>query len=149
MGNRKALAENWGDDDKRRAAISSLVGKALTWQEEIGNHLLLWNDWIDGHRGAFEVQLTESQWQSLAEGRKQLPNESGSTYVLDKVKLCRKRSTPLTDAELVPFLIRGLFHPEIRSVMMGNPPISINAFLIENRRLEIISDSLADSSASK
>ncbi|KAK4024894.1 hypothetical protein OUZ56_010389 [Daphnia magna] len=38
--NRKALAENWGDDDKRRAAINSLFGKALTWQEEIGNHLL-------------------------------------------------------------------------------------------------------------
>ncbi|EFX67803.1 hypothetical protein DAPPUDRAFT_330693 [Daphnia pulex] len=130
--NRKALAENWGDDDKRRAAISSLFGKALTLQEEIGNHLLLWNDWIDGLRGAFEVQLTESQWQALVEGRKQLPNEPGSTYVLDKVKLCRKRSIPLTDAELISFLIRGLLHPGIQSVMMEN-----------------ISDSPVGSSASK
>ncbi|KZS21143.1 Uncharacterized protein APZ42_012000, partial [Daphnia magna] len=140
MVNRKALAENWVDGDKRRAAISSLFGKALTWQEEIGVNLIQWNDWINGIRGAFELQLTESQWQAMVEGRKQLPDESGSTYVLDKVKLCRRRAVPLTDAELIPFLIRGLLHPGIQSVMMGNPPISVNAFLIEIRRLESISD---------
>ena len=139
--NRKALAENWGDDVKRRAAISTLFGKALTWQEEIGVNLLQWNDWIAGLRGAFEVQLTEGQWQALVEGRKQQPNETGSAYVLDKVKLCRRRSVPLTD--VVPFLIRGLHRPEIRSVMMGNPPISVNDFLIEVRRLENIADPVA------
>ena len=139
--NRKALAENWGDDVKRRAAISTLFGKALTWQEEIGVNLLQWNDWIAGLRGAFEVQLTEGQWQALVEGRKQQPNETGSAYVLDKVKLCRRRSVPLTD--VVPFLIRGLHRPEIRSVMMGNPPISVNDFLIDVRRLENIADPVA------
>ncbi|XP_045033965.1 uncharacterized protein LOC123475399 [Daphnia magna] len=149
MVNRKALAENWVDGDKRRAAISSLFGKALTWQEEIGVNLIQWNDWINGIRGAFELQLTESQWQAIVEGRKQLPDESGSTYVLDKVKLCHRRAVPLTDAELIPFLIRGLLHPGIQSVMMGNPPISVNAFLIEIRRLESISDSPVGSSASK
>ncbi|EFX76913.1 hypothetical protein DAPPUDRAFT_248406 [Daphnia pulex] len=96
------------------------------------------------------VQLTEGQWQAMVEGRRQLPNESGSTYVLEKVKLCRRRATPLTDAELIPFLIRGLLHPEMRSAMMCIPPISVNAFLIEIRRLESISYSLlTDSSASK
>ncbi|KAK4035899.1 hypothetical protein OUZ56_027978 [Daphnia magna] len=133
MVNRKALAENWVDGDKRRAAISSLFGKALTWQEEIGVNLIQWNDWINGIRGAFELQLTESQWQAMVEGRKQLPDESGSTYVLDKVKLCRRRAVPLTDAELIPFLIRGLLHPGIQSI----------------RRLESISDSPVGSSASK
>ena len=141
--NRKALAENWGDDVKRRAAISTLFGKALTWQEEIGVNLLQWNDWIAGLRGAFEVQLTEGQWQALVEGRKQQPNETGSAYVLDKVKLCRRRSVPLTDVEMVPFLIRGLHRPEMRSVMMGNPPISVNDFLIKVRRLENIADPVA------
>jgi hypothetical protein len=57
-----------------------------------------WNDWINGFREAFELQLTEGQWQAIVKGRRQLPNESGSTYVLDKVKLCRRRATPLTDA---------------------------------------------------
>lgn len=33
MVNRKALAENWGDDNMRRVAIGSLFGNALTWQE--------------------------------------------------------------------------------------------------------------------
>lgn len=59
--NRKALAENWGDDDKRRAAISSLFGKALTWQEEIGVNILDWDDWLLALRGSFEVRLTEGQ----------------------------------------------------------------------------------------
>ena len=96
-------------------------------------------------RGAFEVQLTEGQWQALVEGRKQQPNETGAAYVLDKVKLCRRRSIPLTDVELIPFLIRGLHRPEMRSVMMGNPPVSVNDFLVEVRRLENIADSVAGS----
>ncbi|KAI9553751.1 hypothetical protein GHT06_019003 [Daphnia sinensis] len=87
-------------------------------------------------------------WLQLV-NRKQLPNESGSTYVLDKLKLCRKRSIPLTNAELIPFLIRGLLHPGIQSAMMCTPPVSVNAFLIEIRRLESISDSPVSSSASK
>lgn len=40
--NRKALAENWDDGDTRRAAVSSLFGQALTWQEEIGVNVPLW-----------------------------------------------------------------------------------------------------------
>lgn len=145
--NRKALAENWGDAEKRRAAISSLSGKALTWQEEIGVNIPQWDDWINGLRGAFEVQLTEGQWQVLVEGRKQLPGESGCAYALDKVKLCRRRATALTDAELTPYLIRGLYRPEMRSVMMGNPPASINAFLTEVRRLESISEPVTNPSS--
>ncbi len=91
------------------------------------------------------MQLTESQWQTLVEGRKQQLNQTGSAYVLDKVKLCRRRFLPLTDVELIPFLIRRLHRPEMRSVMMGNPPFSVNDFFIEVRRLEDIVDSLAGS----
>lgn len=141
--NRKALAENWGDDDKRRAAISSLFGKALTWQEEIGVNILDWDDWLLALRGSFEVRLTEGQWQAMVEARRQLPNEPGSTYVLEKIKICRRRSTPLNDVELIPYLIRGLYHPAHVSVMMGNPPASVNAFLVEIRRLENISEAVA------
>ncbi|KZS20857.1 Uncharacterized protein APZ42_012348 [Daphnia magna] len=136
--NRKALAEGWQDADKRRAAISSLFGKALTWHEEIGINLPQWDDWIGSLRGTFEIQLTESQWQKLVEERKQLPNETGSAYVLDKVKLCRRRAIPINDAEMTPYLIRGLYRPEIRSVLMGNPPATVNDFLVELRRLEAI-----------
>lgn len=145
--NRKALAEGWQDADKRRAAISSLYGKALTWHEEIGTNIPLWADWLNNLCGTFEIQLTESQWQIQVEERKQLPNETGSAYVLDKVKLCRRRAIPINDGELIPFLIRGLIRPEIRSVMMGNPPATVNAFLTELRRLESISESPSDSTA--
>ena len=34
--NKKATAENWGDDEKQRLAAYSLSGVALTWQENIG-----------------------------------------------------------------------------------------------------------------
>ncbi|KAK4021403.1 hypothetical protein OUZ56_003320 [Daphnia magna] len=92
--NRKALAEGWQNADRRRAAISSLFGKAITWNEEIGINIPLWDDWLDSLRGTFEVQLTE----------------------------------------------------KIRSVMMGDPPATVNAFLAELRRLEAISVSPFDSS---
>lgn len=59
---RRALAEGWQHVDKSRAAISSLFGKALTWQEEIGINLPQWDDWIESLRKTFETQLTESQW---------------------------------------------------------------------------------------
>ncbi|KZS06632.1 Uncharacterized protein APZ42_029854 [Daphnia magna] len=93
--NRKAPTEGWQDADKRRAAISSLFGKALTWHEEIGLILSLWADWLANLRGTFEIQLIESQWQLLVEERKQSPNEPGSAYVLHKVKICRWELFPL------------------------------------------------------
>ncbi|XP_045036887.1 uncharacterized protein LOC116935801 [Daphnia magna] len=62
-------------------------------------------------------------------------------------KLCRRRATALTDAELTPYLIRGLYRPEMRSVIMGNPPASINAFLTEVRRLESISEPVTNPSS--
>ncbi|XP_045023368.1 uncharacterized protein LOC123467561 [Daphnia magna] len=66
---------------------------------------------------------------------------------LAEVKLCRRRAIPINDGEMIPFLIRGLIRPELRSVMMGNPPATVNAFLTELRRLESISESPSDSTA--
>ena len=51
--NQKAVAENWGDAEKRRAAVASLCGQALTWQDEIGNRIADWDDWSQGLRDAF------------------------------------------------------------------------------------------------
>ena len=138
--NQKAVAENWGDAEKRRAAVASLCGQALTWQDEIGNRIVDWDDWSQGLRDAFEIQLTESQWQVIIETRRQLPAEPGSTYVLDKIKICRRRPIQMTEIQMIPFLIRGLNNPAHQSVMMGNPPVTIANFLTELRRLEAISD---------
>lgn len=52
---------------------------------------------------------------------------------------------PINDGEMIPYLIRGLYRPGIRSVLMGNTPVTINAFLTELRRLELISESPSDS----
>ena len=137
--NQKAVVENWGDAEKRRAAIASLYGPALTWQDEVGVALVDWDDWARGIRHAFEIQLTESQWQVIVETRRQHASESGPSYVLEKIKICWMRPTPMTELEMIPFLIRGLNSPAHMSVMMGRPPVTIADFLIELRRLEAIS----------
>ena len=137
--NQKGVVENWGDAEKRRAAIASLYGPALTWQEEVGVNFVDWNDWVLGIRHAFEIQLTESQWQVMVETRRQQAAESGSSYVLEKIKICRRRPNPMTELEMIPFLIRGLSNPAHMSVMMGHPPVTIADFLVELRRLEAFS----------
>ena len=137
--NRKATTQHWGDDERRRAAIGSLYGQALTWHDEIGVNIADWTDWVGGLRAAFETQLTESQWQTLVESRSQFATESGSTYVLEKLRICRRRSTPLTEPQMIPFLIRGLYNPVHQSVMMVNPPATITDCLAKLRRLEAIS----------
>ena len=60
-------------------------------------------------------------------------------YVLEKLRICRRRSTPLTEPQMIPYLIRGLYNPAHQSVMMVNPPATITDFLAELRRLEAIS----------
>lgn len=135
--NRKAVLANWGGAERRLAAIGSLYGQALTWQEEIGVNIADWDDWVRGIRNAFEL-LSDDQWRTAVESRRQLPGETGTNYVLEKLKLCRMRSIPLTEPETIPYLIRGLNSTEQRTIMMGNPPQTIANFLAELRRLEAI-----------
>lgn len=138
--NRRALSDKWTDQQKRRAAAGSLAGSALVWHDEIGTHLNDWNGWIQALRAAFEVRLTLNQWVALVENRQQQPDESGTHYVLKKVKLCRRCPNHLNEHQIVPYLIRGLSNANHVSVMMGNPPLTIADFLIELRRLEEISN---------
>lgn len=84
--NKKATAENWGDDEKQRLAAYSLSGVALTWQENIGITLQNWENCIQGLKDAFEVRLTEEQCQMAVEGRRQLSTESACSYVMEKLK---------------------------------------------------------------
>ena len=63
--NQKAAVEYWGDTEKRRAAVASLRGEALTWQDEVGNHIADWDDWSrlrEDFRMLSKLNLTESQW---------------------------------------------------------------------------------------
>lgn len=138
--NRKATSENWNDDQKKRAAIGSLTGPALTWHEQIGINLNGWNDWLQGLRDTFEVQLTEGQWQMMIEGRRQGASETACSYVMEKLKICRRSPTVLTEAQMIPYLIRGLFNPNHMTVVMVNPPNTIANFLAELRRLEALSN---------
>ena len=76
--NRGATTQHWGEDERRRAAIGSLCGQALTWHDEIGVNIADWTDCLGELRAAFETQLTESQWQTLVESRSQFATESGA-----------------------------------------------------------------------
>ena len=108
---RKSNAENWTPDERRRAAIGTLVGAAFTWQERVGNALATWDPWLLGLRNAFEAPLSTAQWQVFVEGRRQRPGETGSNYVMEKLQLAARRATPPDDAEIIPYLIRGLANP--------------------------------------
>jgi hypothetical protein len=146
---RKSNAENWTPDERRRAAIGTLVGAAFTWQERVGDALATWDPWLLGLRNAFEAPLSTSQWQILVEGRRQKPGESGSNYVMEKLQLAARRATPPDDAEIIPYLIRGLANPFHQAALMTQTPADIAAFLVEIRRLEELTTSNELSSASQ
>jgi hypothetical protein len=133
---RKSNAENWTPVERRRAAIGTLVGAAYTWQERVGHALATWDPWLLGLRNAFEAPLSTSQWQILVEGRRQKPGESGSNYVMEKLQLAARRATPPDDAEIIPYLIRGLANPFHQAALMTQTPVDIAALLVEIRRLE-------------
>ena len=135
--NRKAANETWNDGQKRRAAAGTLTGAALTCHDEIGVGIANWDAWLQGLRAAFEVRLSHSQWQLLVESRRQLPNESGSNYTMEKLKICRRCPTVLDEAQTILHLIRGL-STQFQTIMMVNPPATVAEFLVEIRRLEAI-----------
>ncbi|KAK4028313.1 hypothetical protein OUZ56_017593 [Daphnia magna] len=133
---RVALVEGWNDDVKRRVAISKLGGIAKNWQDLTGHGLGNWDDWLDGCRITFRPRLTLVEWGVKVEGRRQLPGESGAQYALEKAKLCRLCPHPLTEPEIVFYLIRGIQLVEQRSALMSNPPNTIAEFIDTVQRLE-------------
>ncbi len=78
------------------------MGAALTWNDEIGTHILDWTQWIQALRTTFEIRLTEGQFQLMVEGRRQMLGETGTAYVMDKLKICRRSSTSLTEPQIIP-----------------------------------------------
>ena len=49
--------------------------------------------------------------------------------MLEKLRICRRRSTPLTKPQMIPYLIRGLYNPAYQSVMMVNQPATTTDFI--------------------
>ena len=134
--NQKALAEGWADADTLRAAIGALSGKALDWQAGIGHAINNWTDWSTALLTQFDIKLNEFQWMLMVEGRKQLPNESGSDYALTKRTMIVRRATPVTNQEMVRALIRGLNNSDHRAAMLNNEPANLTEFIAEINRLE-------------
>ena len=78
----------------------------------------------------------------MVEGRKQLPNESGSDYALTKRTMIVRRATPVTNQEMVRALIRGLNNSDHRAAMLNNEPANLTEFIAEINRLEGITKPL-------
>ena len=135
--NRRAIAETWTNDEKRRAAIGALQGNALTWHEVIGTNHADWPEWITALRDTYSENLTETQWVIKTEQRRQLPGESISNYFMEKIILLRQRPNGAPpEAEMIPFIVRGLRDSSVRSAVMSQQIATLDAFLIEVRRLE-------------
>ena len=136
---RESTAENWAPADRRRAAIGSLTGIAYNWHERIGVALNDWDAWLQGLRNAFDAPLSTSQWQALVESRRQRPGEPGTNYVIEKLELGARRLNPPNEAEMIPYLIRGLSNPFHQAALMTQTPADVATFLTEIRRLESLS----------
>jgi len=136
--NRAAVVDEWDQAMLRRVAISKLTGPALTWQNQTGHAVGLWNDWIVALRAMFHPQLSIAEWVLKVESKRQLPGESGAQYAMDKVKICRLCPIVLAEQDMIPYLIRGLHRPEQAAAMMGNVPLTIELFVNRIRVLEQI-----------
>lgn len=75
----------------------------------------------------------------MVESRRQVPGESGAQYALEKARLCRRCPIQLAEADIVPYLLRGLLRPEHASVLMNPVPPDVATFIDTIRRLEAIS----------
>lgn len=133
---RVAVVEGWTEADRRRVAIIKLSGVAARWHDQAGHAFPDWQAWMTQIRAAFEPKLTMADWGQMVEGRKQQIGESGVQYALDKMKICRRCPIDIPEADLIPYLIRGLNRPEHIAVFMATPPRDLTEFLATVRRLE-------------
>ena len=139
--NQTAVAEQWNDNDRRRAAIGTLRGTALKWHEQFGAEPtnLIWGGWEAALRNAFVVPLTESEWAIMVENRIQGTNETAADYVMEKNDMFRRRpGPPMAEIDRIPFLIRGLSSMELRCSLMAAMPVTLGNFLTAIRTKEAI-----------
>jgi hypothetical protein len=134
----KATRENWNHAARREAAIRSLKpgSKAEEWQDSVGADKGTWTEWLRAIKLAFNDTMSPLQWEMMVEGRKQAKGESGSSYVLDKVSLLRKRTTPMQEDEMIDYLTRGLYDDKHQSVIYGKDIVTIEEYLLVLNRLE-------------
>ena len=135
---RVAAAENWDEANKQRVAIGKLVGVAAHWHDNSGFALPDWNAWVAQIRATFEPRMTLAEWCLLVENRRQLPGESGAQYALEKAQICRRCPLTLAEADMIPYLVRGLLRPEHMSVLMNPLPATVTAFVDIIRHLEAV-----------
>lgn len=84
---RKSTVEGWSGKDTLKAAIGALFGRALTWNDLVGHKYTDWIDWRNAIKRTLSEELTQAQWNTKVEARKQGRNEPGRNYVMDKVIL--------------------------------------------------------------
>ena len=133
---RRSTVEGWNGPNTRKAAVGALTGRALTWNDLVGSKHTDWTDWRRAIIRTFSEELTESQWNVKVETRKQGRGEPGRSYVMDKVILLRQRTVPLTEEEMIPYLVRGLLDPLQKSAVMARDIVTVDELLAELRRLE-------------
>ena len=142
----RSLAKNWQPEAQKRAAQSTLVGRARTWDLAAGQNLDF-QAWRAAITANFGRLLTEEQWKQMTEARVQRVGETGITYAMDKLQQLREKpGTALTPGEMVKFIIKGLYDPSQKAVLYlyhqqrqaaQNPPADVlNDFLDRMRQVE-------------
>ena len=107
--NECAAAEGWRNDDRRRAAISTLRGNARKWHLDFGVGLNDWDAWKAALNRYFVEPMDEIEWKFKMEARIQQMDEATKDYLIQKNYLFRKHPrAPLPEQEKIPFFICGL-----------------------------------------
>ena len=128
--NECAAAEGWGNDDRRRAAVSTLRGNARKWHLDFGIGLNDWDAWEAALNRYFVEPMDEIEWKFKMEARIQQVGKATKDYLVQKNYLFRKHPrAPLPEPEKIPFFIRGLRSPDVRAVMLTIKPQTMDDFV--------------------
>ncbi|KAI9550806.1 hypothetical protein GHT06_005079 [Daphnia sinensis] len=121
--------ENWEPADHLRAALAKLAGAAYHWYETTAQTHNTWRGWRAALLTAFGRTLTIEEWSKMVESRRQLPGETTSSYVYDKLQICRRCPVDLPEREQVKRLAWGLLRPEHGAAVMAQAPETVTEFI--------------------
>lgn len=85
--------------------------------------------WSSALFSAFQKRYTFGEWEDIIRRRVQLKDESEPQYALTKAKLRRHCPYPMSETDLIPYLIQGIRHQQFRTVLLQNLPVTVTAFI--------------------
>ncbi len=133
---RVGQVEGWEHADQLRAALAKLAWAAYYWYDTAGRQHDTWPAWRAALIAAFGRALTLEEWGRMVESRRQMPHESTSSYIYDKLQICRRCPVNLSESEQVKRLAWGLLRSEHGAAVMAHAPATVADFIAQLTSVE-------------